>query len=132
MIPVMVRKVDFKGLPFAELQMLSKNAVPIVPLKEGGDVALNEVAEGVRHAAEKVIHRRLRLISPERRSGSQRESRTLEAAVARVISVGEYREVVARVSLASSDSLGFAISLEGDFYSCTLQAWRPNTKRNCS
>lgn len=119
-IPVMLRPTDFKGLPFADLQMLPRNATPVLLSRMWTeDEALKQVAEGVRSAAEKVIDRRLRSFNPASKPSSLNEARTLEAALAHEISVGEFREVVVRLRLASADALENILSRNRNLYSCT-------------
>ena len=116
-IPVVIRPVDFRGLPFANLQMLPNNALPVVTMARSADEAFREIAEGIRAAAEKIIDRRLRMFSPTNKPSSLREPRVLEAALAHEVSVGEFREVVVRLRLASASALGNFLTLQTRQYS---------------
>jgi hypothetical protein len=57
-IPVIIRSVDWRGAPFAELQALPKDAKAVASWKNR-DEAWTDVARGIRHAAEALRKRRL-------------------------------------------------------------------------
>jgi hypothetical protein len=57
-IPVIIRSVDWRGAPFAMLQALPKDARPLARW-EDPDEAWNDVARGLRRAAEEIGKRRL-------------------------------------------------------------------------
>ncbi len=56
-IPVLIRKCDYKGAPFAKLQMLPDHANPIAKSSDK-DSAWTRVAEEIRKAAERLIAER--------------------------------------------------------------------------
>lgn len=56
-IPIILRKVDWTGAPFAKLQALPKNAQPIKSWSDQ-DEALEDVAQGIRLAAKQRIEQR--------------------------------------------------------------------------
>jgi hypothetical protein len=122
-IPVVLRPVDFKGLPLAELQMLPSGALPITNWTRQDD-GFQNVAEGVREAVRTVVERRVHDLSPNART-SLSEARALDAAIAREIPVGEYREVLSLIRVTESEGLRFELSQdEGTSrqrraYSCT-------------
>ena len=107
-IPVLLRPVDFKGLPFADLQMLPKDTYPIAKWASVDD-AYKNVAEGIREAVRRVADRRVSGLDLAVRP-SLSEARALDAAVAREIPVGEFREVLSVIRLTDSEGLRFAIS----------------------
>ena len=103
-IPILVRPVDLKGLPFSNLQMLPRGAA-VISTPRSMDEALKEVAEGIRLAAEKVLDRRLRRLAPADSQSSPREGRVLDAAITHEISMGEFRDVVVLIRLSKSNGL---------------------------
>lgn len=104
-IPVLLRPVDFKGLPFADLQMLPKDTYPIAKWASVDD-AYKNVAEGIREAVRRVADRRVSGLDLAVRP-SLSEARALDAAVAREIPVGEFREVLSVIRLTDSEGLRF-------------------------
>ncbi|RCJ17764.1 hypothetical protein A6770_33640 [Nostoc minutum NIES-26] len=56
-IPIILRRVDWSGTPFAKLQSLPKNAEPITSWTNRDDAFAN-VAQGIRTAAEQLIEKR--------------------------------------------------------------------------
>jgi hypothetical protein len=113
-IPVVIRPVDFRGLPIADLQMLPLDGQPIYNQKlntpELVDPTFKAVAEGLRSAVEKIIERRLGALGPRNTSMSFLEARLLDAAVAPDIPVGEFRDIVVLVRPAASEGLSSILS----------------------
>src|SRR6266699_2306714 len=71
LIPILVRPVDWKGAPFAHLQVLPTNAKPIVSWSNK-DTALADVAAGIRRAiAELPLH--TNILPDKRQAASSKE-----------------------------------------------------------
>ncbi|MDX1984491.1 MAG: toll/interleukin-1 receptor domain-containing protein [Bryobacteraceae bacterium] len=105
-IPVVLRDVDFHGLPIASLQMLPKDAVAVTSSKwSSEDEALRQVAEGVRRAVARFRDVRAQLREDIARTGALYEPRFLDAAIASELPIGVGREVVALVRLKDSTGL---------------------------
>ncbi len=77
-IPVIVRPVDWQGLPIGKLQALPKDSKPVTSWPNRDDAWLN-VAQGIRRAIEEMAGRKAQLI---------RESGLLPAAIPRLPRVG--------------------------------------------
>jgi len=104
-IPVVLRDVDFRGLPIASLQMLPRDAVPVTSSRWGSqDEAFKDVAEGVRKSIESLQEQRLISHDEVSRPQVRFESRHLDAAIAGEIPVGSTREVL--VLVRANDSTG--------------------------
>src|SRR6266542_1490995 len=77
-IPVIVRPVDWQGLPIGKLQALPKDSKPVTSWPNRDDAWLN-VAQGIRRAIEEMAGRKAQLM---------RESGLLPAAIPRLPRVG--------------------------------------------
>ena len=113
-IPILLRQVDYRGLPFARLQALPSDGIPVVSGKEGEDpvvrdVAFASIAKSLREAIQSF--RTQKIQGYQKKTGSEwvLQRRALEAAVTREIPKGESREVLVLVSIEGSEGLRFII-----------------------
>jgi len=105
-IPVVLRDVDFRGLPIASLQMLPKDAVAVTSKNWASpDEALKNVAEGIRKSVDIFREERAVLRDKDAQPSAQFENRYLDAAIAGEIPIGMNRDVVAFVRLKGSKGL---------------------------
>jgi hypothetical protein len=119
-IPVMLRDVDFAGTPIAKLQMLPKDAQPVLSSAwKNEDEALKNVAVGVREAIAHFQKVREDLDALAIKESALFEDRQMEAAIAREIPLKETREIVVLLRLKHSKGLADALSetISGP-YSC--------------
>lgn len=109
-IPIVLRAVDFKGLPFADLQSLPQDGRPIFFQQTPSgpryhEDRLLEIEQGIRAAVENIAPRRLRKHGSAHTHSTVLEPRAIDAAIAQQISVGEFRDVVVQIRLERSDGL---------------------------
>lgn len=120
-IPVLLRPVDIKGLPIGELQMLPKDLRAVTSAGwSSEDEAFRSVAEGIRTAVHEIVERRS-IATKSIGKSSASEPRSLDAAVAPEIPVGETREVLVMVPVASSLGLRGILSdrqINDSCYTC--------------
>ena len=122
-IPIVLRTVDFKGLPIASLQMLPKDAHPVTSdFWNSEDDALTNVAEGIRAAVDQFRNTRSTRREDLAKPHIALEPRYLDAAIEGEIPVDTTRELIAVVRTRESYGLN-AILSGGDSsrseYSCT-------------
>jgi hypothetical protein len=122
-VPIVLRPVDFHGLPIADLQMLPKDAKPVISdYWSSRDEAFENIAKGIRKAIEKFRQNRSTFKEFKEKDKIELESRYLDAAIAKEIPFGESREVVAVVRLATSKGLRAILPEQvtsESTYSCT-------------
>lgn len=114
-IPVLLRPVEWSTTPFAELQCLPKNALPVVCWRQR-DLALKNVAEGVHRAATAL---RTGTAEPEEPSTVDLQvvkRRELDAAIPSTVQPGGTAEVLAMVSMSGSGGLRELLRSEPQLY----------------
>jgi hypothetical protein len=120
-VPIVLRHVDFRGLPIASLQMLPRDAVPVTSSKwMSRDEAWKQVVEGVRESIDRIIEDVKHIAESRARPRLEFEARYLDAAIAGEIPVGVTREIVALVRLKESEGLASILSEQysASVYSC--------------
>lgn len=114
-IPIILRPVDFKGLPFAELQALPTDASPVTGEKwQTTDAAFRAVAVGIRKAVEEIQQTWLRTLRETHQVESVVLDRVLDASIAGEIPQGESRDVCVMVRLTTSEGLSYILQRESD------------------
>lgn len=91
-IPIILRSVDWDNAPFAQLQSLPKNTLPIKSWNNQDD-AFKNVAQGIKSAAEKLIRER------------QQKQAIREAAIAQYRQKAEYFASDGKISFLELDIL---------------------------
>ena len=121
-ILIVVREVDLKGLPIAQLQMLPKDGHAVTSrFWNDEDEAFKNVAEGVRLAVNEFREQRSLRVELQAQPGIELEPRYLDAAIAGEIPVGATHEVAALVRTNDSHGLKAILSKgdsTGSQYSC--------------
>jgi len=110
-LPIIVRDVDLTNAPFAHLQYLPKDSVPISNWPNI-DSAYKEVAVGIRTAVDRLRHRQAAQMQVATPAASIRENRKFDAAIAEEIPLRRSREVAVQVHLHASE--GLAVAIEQD------------------
>jgi hypothetical protein len=132
-IPILLRPVDFEGLPFAKLEMLPAKARAVRGGWSSEDEALTNVAEGIRKQVRRVIDKRWYASPPSERRGFATEGRALEGAMAQTVPVGETREILTVARLSASSALHHLLSEDRQYnrntYSCEVKDIRSENFR---
>lgn len=121
-IPVVLRPVDFHGLPLADLQMLPKDARPVTSESwPSEDEAFKNVAQGLGAAIDDFLEAQSLRHNLAELPKMEVEARYLDAAVAHKITVDTVHEVVTMVRLPDSKGLAKILpqqSSQQSDYSC--------------
>jgi tetratricopeptide (TPR) repeat protein len=110
-IPILLRPVLYQDAPFAKLQMLPKDARPIIQWGRR-DEAFNDIAAAIRCV---IIEKRLHPDAATSKESASQE-RVLDAAVPAEVRVNEPADVVALIRLPDSKGLR-AVLASDDSYS---------------
>ncbi len=109
-VPIVLRSVDFKGLPIERLKMLPKDAKAVISRHWfDQDEAFLNIAEGLRRVVEHFSDNRSLQQHAEAQLGVESEERMLDAAISATIPVNTTCEVVAQVRLRESSGLSALI-----------------------
>jgi hypothetical protein len=100
-VPIILRPVDWSGAPFAGLECLPTDARPVTTWANR-DEAFRDIAEGIRRA----LGRATRL------TGTQVQTRALDAAIPSRVVVGESVEMLTQIRAMTSEGLKRVLRIE--------------------
>jgi hypothetical protein len=115
-IPIILRPVDWHDAPFARLQCLPRNALPVTAWRDP-EAAFADVAAGIRRAVETWRSgAAINLNDPSPEGWTVAKERVLDAAIPSRVTVGEPVEVLTLLATTDSQGLRGVIAMEQDAY----------------